>query len=406
MAEFKLYLFGRPRLEYNGLPVTVERHKALALLAFLALRQQALSRELLASLLWPESSQSTARTNLRTALAMLKQVLGTNLFDTNRETIALRSDPHLGVDVMEFRAMLAHEAGALPSNQPHVTLQLDRLATAVVLYTEDFLSGFSLPDCPEFDDWQRQQSEQLRRDLATALEQLVDGHVANAAYQPALHYAHRWLELDPYHEPACRALMRLYFWTGDTAAAIRIYQRCHQLLVDDLGVPPAEETIVLDAQIRSGCLPLSPMSKAGTTHKAESLHSLTTLSTPFVGRDHELAQIAQMLAEPTCRLLTVVGPGGIGKTRLATQAGAAQQQFFLDGIYFVNLAPLRMSDLLAATIVETLNLSGSTQVSPEEVLLNYLEAATYCSFWTISSICAWVRNCCPGYLLSAPMSNS
>jgi tetratricopeptide (TPR) repeat protein len=117
LAEFKLYLFGRPRLEQNGDPLPLERGKALALLAFLTLHRQPLARNQLASLLWPESDQSAARANLRTALAALKRVLGTNLFETGRETIALCRDSHLWIDVVEFRTILTDATGPSPAGR-------------------------------------------------------------------------------------------------------------------------------------------------------------------------------------------------------------------------------------------------------------------------------------------------
>src|SRR5262249_46309219 len=79
--------------------------------------------------------------------------------------------------------------------------------------------------------------------------------------------------------------------------------------------------------------------------------------TPFIGRTTELAEIAQLLTDPACRLLTLVGPGGIGKTRLALEAAAAQQVNFADGVYFVGLAPVNLPDLVAPSIAGALKIS-------------------------------------------------
>jgi predicted ATPase len=94
--------------------------------------------------------------------------------------------------------------------------------------------------------------------------------------------------------------------------------------------------------------------------------------TPFVGREEELDEIAQRLADPGCRLLTVVGPGGTGKSRLAIQAGEEHLPTFSDGVWFVPLASLDSADLLASTIMEALDVPRYGSSDPRAQLLSYL----------------------------------
>ncbi len=101
-------------------------------------------------------------------------------------------------------------------------------------------------------------------------------------------------------------------------------------------------------------------------------HNLPAQSTPFVGRTKELADIAAHLAGPTCRLLTLVGPGGIGKTRLALEAAAAQVNVFLDGVIFIALAGLDETKSLVPAIAAGLNFSFSNREDPQTQLLKYL----------------------------------
>src|SRR5260221_1526923 len=101
-------------------------------------------------------------------------------------------------------------------------------------------------------------------------------------------------------------------------------------------------------------------------------HNLPAQSTAFVGRSTELAVIAERLADPLCRLLTVLGPGGIGKTRLAVQAAANQIARFAHGVYFVPLAPVRSPDLLAAAIASALNVSFYDSEKPNSQIDHYL----------------------------------
>src|SRR5579871_3341617 len=87
------------------------------------------------------------------------------------------------------------------------------------------------------------------------------------------------------------------------------------------------------------------------------VHNLATQSTEFVGRSAELAEIAQLLADPACRLLTLLGPGGIGKTRLAIEAATLHGRKFVDGVFMVGLAPVGSSHLLSAAIAAALSVS-------------------------------------------------
>jgi len=101
-------------------------------------------------------------------------------------------------------------------------------------------------------------------------------------------------------------------------------------------------------------------------------HNLPPQPTPFIGREEELEQITARLADPACRLLTLVGPGGIGKTRLALQAAAAQIEAFPSGVYFVPLAPLTTAESLTSAIADVLHLSFYQNEPPEAQLRNYL----------------------------------
>src|SRR4051812_14577930 len=94
--------------------------------------------------------------------------------------------------------------------------------------------------------------------------------------------------------------------------------------------------------------------------------------TAFIGRDQELNEIAALLADPTCRLLTLVGPGGIGKTTLAIQVGMSQESRFADGISYVALAPVASADFLLAAIGAALEIPFFGSEEPLVQIQNYL----------------------------------
>jgi DNA-binding SARP family transcriptional activator len=241
MSTLSLYLLGPPRVELRGGLVEIKRRKALALLSYLAVNGERQPRDRLAALFWPESSQSQARKALRRDLSELNLTLEGDWLEADRESVGLREGVWL--DVTEFQHYLTNE-----------TTDLQTLTAAVALYRGDFLTGFTLPDCPEFDEWQFFQTESLRQALASALEQLVGMLSSQADYEGAIPYARRRLALDPLHEPAHRRLMRLYVQTGQQAAALRQYELCRQTLENELGNFPAPETTALYNNIRAGKL--------------------------------------------------------------------------------------------------------------------------------------------------------
>lgn len=151
------------------------------------------------------------------------------------------------------------------------------------------------------------------------------------------------------------------------------------LLADALQVPP-EQTAAFVAAARgeTGCERLLLPGQAAAVDApsplppASPLHNWPSRPTPLVGREHELASLGRLLADPLCRLLTLIGPGGIGKTRLAVEAAAQEQARFADGVWFVPLAPVASPAAVVPAIVEALEFALRGQVEPRLQLLNHL----------------------------------
>ena len=398
----KLYFLGRPYVEIDGTEVALSRRKNIALLAYLALVAEPRRRAELIALLWPELDTYHAQTALRRDLWVLKQTLDNRGLIVSHDSVGLAATD-IWCDVTAFQQLLAtHRAQHDDAQQPPDEC-IERLATAVQLYRDDFLRGFSLRDSPPFDEWHLVQTEALRHDLSVALETLIRAYTQQDNLDLAITYAQRLLELDPLHEPAHYQLMQLYGKAGRYAAARKQFQRCKQLLAEQLGVEPAADTVRLQAELYANSalhfgvqsirtdshgyqenreLPkrITGRVPAAERHDADSTaiappaepHNLPDVHVAFVGRTRELAEVAQLLATPECRLLTLTGPGGIGKTRLAIEVAHQQLPNFADGVYFVKLAGLRHVELLAAAMLEAVGLRRSTEQSPEESLCAYL----------------------------------
>jgi serine/threonine protein kinase/predicted ATPase/DNA-binding SARP family transcriptional activator len=263
VAELALYLLGLPRIELAGEEVRIGRRKALALLAYLAITGQSHTRDLLATLLWPEHDQSRARNSLRAALVSLRKALGEGWLGADRESVGLSQGAGFRLDVAEFQNQLAaRQAHGHPPDEACPAC-LPLLAGAAELYRGDFMAGFTLPDSPAFDEWQYYQSESLRGELAGALERLSQGHATQGEFERAIAHARRWMSLDPLNEPAHRLLMQLYAWSGQRAAAVEQYAACQRILAEELGAPPTEETTALYERILAGEVEI-PTSRART----------------------------------------------------------------------------------------------------------------------------------------------
>jgi DNA-binding SARP family transcriptional activator len=204
MCKFELFLFGSPRFHYQGKAIDLKLRKAMAILIYLAITKGQISRDELATMMWPESSQSRARASLRRTLYTLNKTIGVEILLVDTDTICLDPQVNLSIDVENFKQWTrecspeADQIGALNSHC------LSVLENAVALYQGDFLAGFSLPDSPAFDEWQFFESESLRSSLATALQQLIFTYKDQDGTSQAIEHARCWLSLDPLHEPAHR----------------------------------------------------------------------------------------------------------------------------------------------------------------------------------------------------------
>ena len=380
MDGLAISLLGPPRIERDGMPIEIDRQKAVALLAVLALEPWEHARDALAAMLWPEVDRGRGRANLRRALFSLDQALGGGHVHAGRSSIRLPSECEARIDVRRFRDLLGRcDAHGHPSNDT-CDACAPQLTEAAALYRDDLLAGFTLADCPAFDEWQTLQAESLRRALAGALARLIALCEHRGAWEEAIAHARRWLALDPLHEPAHRALMLLYARSGQRAAALRQYQVCQRTLWEELGVAPSDETTRLAQVIATkelGLPPASPPSVNGAAPPMAAPAARATLPaylTPFLGRERELASLREQVAgDPACRLLTLIGPGGAGKTRLAVELAERCGAAFPDGVWFVPLATATSPVRVPQALAEAFGLALDGRADPLGQVAAYLE---------------------------------
>lgn len=371
MAHLALALLGSLEVTRDGHPVVgFESARVRALLAYLVVEaDRSHTRSALADLLWPDQPEQVARANLRQALANLRQALGDAQVEPpylhiTRGSVRFNAASDHALDVATFTDLLA-ACDRHPHRRSDTCLACARRrAQAVALYRGECLAEFVLTDSAPFEEWVLAVRARLQRLAVVAMTCLAEFHERRGAVGEAERYARRLLELDPWREEAHRQVMRLCWRAGRRGAALAQYERCLRLLSDELGVAPDAETTALYRQI---------LDAAGAAdHPRGYPHGLPVPPTPFVGRERELATLADLLGDSTCRLITVVGPGGSGKTRLALHTAAEHLDAFAQGCCFVSLAAVDTPASLAPALAAALQLPPATHGEPEARVLAHL----------------------------------
>ena len=406
MIGLSLSLLGSFMASLDGRPLHKFRtDRVQALLIFLgtekALGERFHRRGALMDLLWPGLPQQSAQVNLRQAIYRLSKAIpdlsptpkaaAVSFLLSDRKTVQINPAFPLRLDVVDFQRL--------------ITGTWEQKAEAVELYRRDFLADFYLPDAETFEEWAAARRAAFRRQVLVALDFLASGWLDRSDFVKVEEYARRALEMDNLREGAYRQLMQALTRSGRRSEALVTYDSCRQQLQSELGAEPSAETLALYEAILAGEIdgittpspiepgepdlpkPLHPVTSAALYPSAPA-HNLPPQPTPFIGREAELTALETLIADPEVRLITVVGSGGMGKTRLAL--AAAERQFnpptdleqgesappFPHGVYFVPLAPLSAAERIIPAMAEALDFrlegTGRQTRSLTEQLFDYL----------------------------------
>lgn len=336
--------------------------KMRALLTYLVLEPpHSHRRERLAALLWPESDHKNALYNLRLTLHRLRQALREALPDSDAIFTITRGGVEFHPEAVQSDADRFQQLLATSAAHPHSSLAdcescIEHLQQAVDLYHGELLAGMGIPDAPAFEEWLLLRRETLQHLMLSALHQLVAAYEARGNHERALEYARRKLNQDLSLEESHVQVIRILAQLGHVGQALIQYERCRQYLNEMFGMEPSLETEALVEQIRDRAV--TPAS-AQATGQPPLLppHNLPAQLTSFFGRRHELQELMTFLQQPGRRLVTLVGPGGMGKTRLALEVAQRLLTSFSDGVFFVPLAALTDPSTVASAIATALDLT-------------------------------------------------
>lgn len=377
MTHLALHFLGPLKATVDAEPIAASRAKKIeALLAYLAVESgRPHRRETLVGLLFPDMPDDQARTNLRQTLSRLRRTIRDKdaeppfLIVTREDAQFNRaSDYFLDIEAFETGLQGCDEHRRQRSNRCLACMQ--GVQEAINQYRGPFLDGFYLEESLAFDDWLLAHRERLGRLALDALTELVQFHERRGDYASAEQAARRQIGIEPWREEPHRQLMRLLAYQGRRSAALHQYAQLRETLWNELGVEPSPQTAALREQIAS-------LSDGRP-------HNLPPRDPAFVGRAEEIGLVHQRLAAPECRLLTLVGSGGSGKTALASEVGwrVALEHVgpFPQGAYFVPLAGVSAAgsdesglNPVVTAAAEALGFTFSGSRPPREQLADYLQ---------------------------------
>jgi len=328
--------------------------KTSALLYYLAYKNDWVSRDELVFLLWPDSSEGAARKNLRQLLSTIRRSPYAKGVETEENRLRWLVD----TDVKKFRAALAE----------------GNMATATQLYPGALLQGFAV-DLPEFEQWLDAERQELQASWQETALAFVSELEHSNRYLQAADLLARLRRDEPLDEELLQRHLSNLARAGQNHKALTTYDAFHKALAQDYDAEPEEETLRLVERLRRGEAPEEEAPLVPRTHGdsvAPRRHNLPLDPTPFIGREATKARAVELLQEPSRRLLTLVGPGGIGKTRLAIEVARAHVDRYEDGVFFVNLAPVTSPDLLITGIADAVGFAFYGATHPKEQLFAFL----------------------------------
>ncbi|MBA2364777.1 MAG: tetratricopeptide repeat protein, partial [Chloroflexia bacterium] len=339
--------------------------KAAGLLKLLALSERLqLHREQALELLWPDSEPRAAVNNLHGTLHALRRILRSDCqfvwLRLHGDVLSLGPVDRVWVDVRAFEAACIRTRGARDPAPYHAALQL---------YTGELLPA------DRYEDWAASRREQVHDKYLTLLVDLARLHEARQELRAAIEALRRVVASERSHEEAHTGLMRLYALSGQRHQALRQYGQMKDAMRRELDAEPEAESERLYRDIRSGLYPprdsrssIDPEDPTGPGLQ----HNLPVPLTSFIGREREIADVGHLLA--TTRLLTLIGTGGCGKTRLALEVARGSIPEYADGVWLVELAGLSDPHMVPGAVAGVLGITEDSGRGLMDALAHALRA--------------------------------
>jgi predicted ATPase/DNA-binding SARP family transcriptional activator len=355
-------LLGSIDVTAGGVARQVPGLRRKAVLAALALcADQIVGTDRLADIVWGGRAPATAQNTLQSHVSYLRRVLG------SRAAILARAPGYvldLGDDATDVAVAERLIRQAAQSADP-VRAARD-LQVAV-----DLWRGPSMADVGGLD-WLCRQGERLDHLLLQAQQALAERRLEIGEHVELVPELQRLVQRHPLHEHLHALLILALYRAGRQADALAAYRRLRRTLGEDLGIDPSQPLRDLEAAVLRQDAALDTPPAATTLLPSAVGWQLPAAATPLLGRDADTAAVVRLLTSSASRLVTLTGPGGVGKTRLALAAAATLAPHFADGVAFVSLAALRDPAGFLSTIADSLGLRALGERSVADTLRAYL----------------------------------
>jgi predicted ATPase/DNA-binding SARP family transcriptional activator len=348
MGLIELGILGPLEVRRDGEHVEPKAAKERALLTLLLLRPgEVASRDRLIDDLWGVERPDTAEHALQVYVSNLRRALGREAIATRAGGYALTLDPD-GVDAVRFQR-LAERGRAELADDPEAAAETLREALAL-------WRGPALADVA-YEEFAQAEIGRLQELRLIALEERIEADLRLGRHAALVAELESLIAEHPLRERLRAQLMLALYRSGRQPDALEAYRSAREALLEELGLEPSSELRELQAAIlrQEASLDVEPAELRARRH-------LPTPATPFVGRREEVASVLERFRESGARLVTLTGPGGAGKTRLALQAAHELARDYGDGVYFVDLAPVSDPARLAEAIANALGVADADQL--------------------------------------------
>jgi len=340
-------LLGGPTIRLDGSWQALQITRPVVLLSYLAYREAWVDRDELTALFWPETPQRKAKQSLRGLLYQAKR----GPFGHALEVEPRRVRWAIDTDVHSFvKAVSAGDWRA-----------------AVDVYAGTFLERVPGDDSAAFESWLEQTRDELHSSWRDAALRFADDLSAAGRARDASDLLQRLLAYDFLDEDVLQACMRAHASAGDPGRALEAFRTFSARLAAELDMTPLASTRQLADAVRDDAARAPAHSPApvgvARAHSARTPRPLT----PFVGRRTDLLELGSLLARPDVRLVTLLGPGGAGKTRLSLEVLETHRPAFEDGAAFVALEGLHSAADVPSAVASALGLqlTGSNPIADD-----------------------------------------